>query len=229
VAVADLRLPAQRLVGLVGHLSPPERLRADAFHRRIDRERYIAARGLLRELLATQLGLPAKEVPLAPDPRGKPALDPTAGLVDLRFNASRSSQRALFAWAIGREVGVDVERVRDLDLESVAQRALSGTELRDWRARPQAERGPAFFAVWARKEAYVKGRGRGLAMGVERVQPRPTRQANRHLVPDPDGEQPPWTVLDIEVPGGYAGAVAAEGEEWALLVPPAPGAPAGRG
>ena len=158
---------------LVGHLSSPERLRADAFHRRADRERYVAARGLLRELLAAELGLEPKRVPLGVDAQGKPVLDPADGLADLRFNASRSGQRALFAFATGREVGVDVEQVRSLDLEGVAAGALSERELAAWRALPAAEQAPAFFAAWARKEAYVKGRGSGLAMGLERVEPRP--------------------------------------------------------
>ena len=35
---------------------------------------------------------------------------------------------------------------------------------------------------------------------------------------DPDGDSPPWTVVDVEVTGGYAGAVAAEGEGWTLTV-----------
>lgn len=218
VAVADLRLPVQRLAELVGHLSSPERLRADAFHRRADRERYVAARGLLRELLGTQLGLEAKQVPLVPDPRGKPVLDPGRRLGDLRFNASRSGQRALFAWAIGRDVGADVERVRSLDLEGVAGGALSPAELVAWRALPSARRGPAFFAAWARKEAYAKGRGSGLAMGVERVEPQPASRPGHHLVLDPDGDAPPWTVVDVEVADGYAGAVAAQGEDWTLTV-----------
>jgi len=218
VAVADLRLPAQRLAGLVGHLSSPERLRADGFHHRADRERYVAARGLLRELLAAQLGLDARGVPLALDERGKPVLDPAHGLGDLRFNASRSGERALLACAIGREVGVDVERLRPLDLESLAARALSEPELVAWRGLPAEQRGPAFFAAWARKEAYVKGRGRGLAMGVERVEARPTGPPGHHVVQDPDGNEAPWIVVDVEVTGGYAGAVAAEGDDWAVTV-----------
>jgi 4'-phosphopantetheinyl transferase len=220
--VADLRLPVQRMAGLVGHLSSPERLRADAFHRRADRERYVAARGLLRELLGTELALDAKQVPLVVDAQGKPMLDPSHGLVDLRFNASRSGQRALFAYAIGRPVGVDVEQVRGLDLEGVAAGALSERELTAWRALPAPEQDPAFFAIWARKEAYVKGQGTGLAMGLERVEPRPAGEPGRHLVLDPDGDSPPWTVVDVEVTGGYAGAVAAEGEDWALTVRAAP-------
>ena len=216
MAVADLGLPAPRLAALVGHLSAPERLRADAFHRRADRERYVAARGLLRELLAAELGLEPTRVPLGVDAQGKPVLDPADDLTDLRFNASRSGHRGVFAFATGREVGVDVEQIRSLDLAGVAGGALSEGELGAWRALAVAERAPALFAAWARKEAYVKGRGSGLAMGLERVEPGPTARPGRHLVPDPDGEAPTWAVVDIEVSDGYAGAVAAEGEDWAL-------------
>ncbi len=220
--MADLRLPVQRLAGLVGHLSSPERLRAAAFHRRADRERYVAARGLLRELLGAELGVEPRRVPLGVDPRGKPVLDPADELTDLRFNASRSGHRGLFAFATEREVGVDVEQVRSLDMEGVAGGALSERELAAWRALRVAEQAPALFAVWARKEAYVKGRGSGLAMGLERVEPRPTARPGLHRVPDPDGAAPAWAVVDVEVPGGYAGAVAAEGEDWALTVRAAP-------
>lgn len=214
--MCDLRLPSGRLVELVGHLSSSERLRADAFHRRCDRERYVAARGLLRESLAAQLELAPADVPLAADPAGKPVLDPAAGLADLRFNASRSGQRALFAWASGREVGADVERLRDLDLGAVASRALSPAELAAWRQLPGEERAAAFLSAWARKEAYVKGRGGGLGMGMERVEPRNSGMLGRHVVHDPDRAVGLWTVVDVETGSGYAGAVAAEGEDWEL-------------
>lgn len=216
VRVADLHLPAERLAELLGRLSPDERRRAGAFHRPADRDRYVAARGLLRELLAQQLGLDPADVPLVTGQGGKPALDPAAALGDLRFNASRSGRRAVFAWARAREVGVDVERERDLDLKGVAARTFTAEELSAWRALEPAARTPAFFAAWARKEAYAKGRGEGLALGMQRIRPTPTSTPGRHVVADPEGAAARWTVVDVDAGEGYAAAVGAEGEDWQL-------------
>ena len=216
VWVADLRLAPERRRGLERHLSPDERARAARFRRQADYDRFVAARGLLREVLAAALGLDPERVEIEATERGKPRLPPASD--DLRFNASRSGERAAFAVASGREVGVDVERMRDdLDVATVARRALSPAELRAWLELSPARRTPDFFAAWARTEAYAKGRGEGLALGLDRIEtePAPDRPGRLRIL-EPGGDAGVWEACDIDAGPGYAAAVAAEGEGWRL-------------
>ena len=171
----------------------------------------------MRERLGDLLRTSPGEVPLAVGPDGKPELRSAQAMPDLRFNVAHSDRRGLVAVAFGREVGVDVERVReDLDLESIARRAMSPREREAWMQLHPSQRVEAFFAAWARKEAYVKGRGGGLGLGMERVEPAARTGGRWHL--DPDSDAPAWSVADVDAGPGYAAAVAAEGADWELRV-----------
>ena len=120
---------------------------------------------------------------------GKPAL--ASG--ELEFSVSHSGDLVAIAVAEGRAVGIDVERVRDVEEERVADRLFAPAEAEALRSLPAAERTSEFFRLWTRKEAYVKALGTGIATGLSEV-----------------GEG--WTVVDLPVPPGYAGALAAAGE-----------------
>ncbi|HKG17801.1 MAG TPA: 4'-phosphopantetheinyl transferase superfamily protein [Solirubrobacteraceae bacterium] len=218
VWVADLRLDPARRRELERHLAADERERAARFHRAADRDRFVAARGLLREVLAGRLGVAPGAVSFEPAGEGKPRL--AVPDRDLRFNASRSGERAAFALAVAREVGVDVERVRDdLDVDAVARRALSAGELRAWLELPPARRAGAFFAAWARKEAYAKAWGEGLALGLDRIETTPSpERPDRLRVLGRGREEEPWEACDVDAGPGYAAAVVAEGEGWPLEV-----------
>jgi 4'-phosphopantetheinyl transferase len=120
-----------------------------------------ASRAILRGLLGAYLGLPPAQVRLENGPHGKPRLAEGEGQ-DLRFNVSHSRGEALFAFARGCEVGVDIERIDPRsDTDSIARRFFAAREQRALEALPDAERRVAFFRCWARKEAYLKVRGIG--------------------------------------------------------------------
>ena len=112
-------------------LSDRERERARRFAFDPDRNRFIVARALLRQLLAARLGERPEAVELASGSRGKPALAGRFATSDLRFNVSHCKDVAVYALSSGREVGVDVEAVRTLpDADDVAARWFSPRECR---------------------------------------------------------------------------------------------------
>jgi 4'-phosphopantetheinyl transferase len=76
---------------------------------------------------------------------------------------------------------------------------------------PPAARPAAFFRIWTRKEAYVKGIGKGLSMPLTAVDVRESPIAVRRAGGAP---QPAWVCRDLDVAPGYAAAVAAEGDDW---------------
>ena len=86
-----------------------ERWRRLAFGR--VREHFIVARGIPQSAVGVYLGLAAEEVRFAYGPRGKPELWAQGEGAPLRFNVTHSSGLALFAFARGRALGVDIDPV----------------------------------------------------------------------------------------------------------------------
>src|SRR5256884_6925119 len=95
-------------------LSDRERERARRFAFDPDRNRFIVARALLRQLLATRLGVRPEAVELASGARGKPALAGRFATSDLRFNVSHCKDVAVYALSSRRGGGVGVEAGRAL-------------------------------------------------------------------------------------------------------------------
>ena len=158
---ATLPLPPVELAECERLLAGDERERA-ASPLPEARERYVAVRGLLRRLLGLYLGRPAEALCFAYGAHGKPSLA-GEGPGGVRFNVSHAGEVALLAFAAGREVGVDVERVRDVPrAERIATRILEPAAAEAWRALPPAERREAFLREWTRVEAMSKLTGRGV-------------------------------------------------------------------
>jgi 4'-phosphopantetheinyl transferase len=101
---------------------------------------------------------------------------------------------------IGAErLGVDVEALPEPDAVPGVSGELHPSERTEVESAPPAERPQRFARVWTRKEAYLKGLGVGIATGVASEYVGAQGRAGA-----PSG----WTVLDLEVPAGYAAAVA---------------------
>jgi 4'-phosphopantetheinyl transferase len=166
-------------------LSSEELSRARRIAPTAGRERFIAARGLLRELLGGYLDTPPGRVVLQYEERGKPRLrDPAP----LHFNVSHVEERALLAFTTLGPIGVDLERLRTLsNVERIARRAFATDDLQSWLALPQDERLLGFFERWTRMEALAKLRGHGvwglLADGGER----PDHSIQYHDLEVPEG------------------------------------------
>jgi 4'-phosphopantetheinyl transferase len=135
-------------------LTADERARAARFVRDSDGRRWARARGTLRAILGAELGIAPADVELRIAEGGKPEL---ATRSRLRFNLSHSGEVALYALALDREVGVDVEtRERPLDVVAVARRTLGPEEADRLAALEPDVRHRDFLQAWARHEAELK-------------------------------------------------------------------------
>jgi 4'-phosphopantetheinyl transferase len=196
---------------LLSTLSDAERRRAERFLVEAPRSRFIVARATLRRLLGRFLGVAPGALELQEGPKGKPALAPRHGR-DLRFNVSHSGDRALIAFALGREVGVDLERVeRTTDLLAIARRFFSERELECLLGVAKRGRPRAFFEIWTRKEAYVKAKGGGLSIPLASFDVSAGEPPRLLRVEDDPDEAARWTLFSLEPAPGYVGAVAASG------------------
>src|SRR2546429_9652912 len=95
-------------------LSDRERERAGRFAFDPDRNRFIVARALLRQLLAARLGVRPEAVELASGARGEPPLARRVATSDLRFNVSHCKDVAVYALTSGRESGAQLGAGRTL-------------------------------------------------------------------------------------------------------------------
>jgi 4'-phosphopantetheinyl transferase len=156
------------LAELESTLSLEERARADRFHFVNDRNRFVVARGLLRELLGRYLQQAPAGLEFSYGEHGKPALSGGNASSGLCFNLSHSSGLVVYAIARERNLGIDVERVRAESAgEDIAQRYFSAREVNDLRMLPPEARVEGFFHCWTRKEAYLKATGMGLQIPLD--------------------------------------------------------------
>jgi 4'-phosphopantetheinyl transferase len=149
---------------LAANLSVQEVKRANRYRLARDRQRYIAAHGLLRRILGAKLGLHPSAVGFVTGPAGKPELLDAQNQSRLRFSLSYTDGLALIVVTAGCAVGLDVERVREEnDLLDLAARFFHSAEQQQLRELAAGKRGELFCVYWTRKEAYVKLRGSGLS------------------------------------------------------------------
>ena len=162
---------------------------------------YLAAHILLRELLSRRLAVPAERIeltrercPCCGSANGRPALAvPRAGV---HFSLSRRSGLVLVGLA-AKLVGVDVEMHSSGAAFSEVAPLLHPYERSELESLPVGQRDREFSRLWARKEAWLKARGTGIAHGLAAG---PLGTGER----DPDG----WVILDVDLGTQYAAAAA---------------------
>jgi 4'-phosphopantetheinyl transferase len=195
-------------------LAADEKARAQRFVFQPDRNSYIAARGVLRELLGRYLKKGPSEIEFDYGAQGKPALRSGWSQSGVQFNVSHSHGMALFAFAVARQVGVDVELVRpDFAGEKIAERFFSPQEVRELRSLPAAVQDDGFFLCWTRKEAYIKARGEGLQIPLKSFHVSLTPGKPARLQADDSSR---WSLRSLRLEGRYVGAVVGEGKVWKL-------------
>ena len=197
-------------------LSQDERDRALRFKFSHHRDRYIAARGILRRTLGTYLLVEPQTLSFSLGPRGKPYLD-NQNAVFCKFNVAHSHDLALYAISQDQEVGIDVESHRkNIDYQRMIPRILTENEASQFWALPRGDQQNAFFSCWTKKEAYLKARGSGLGFPLKHITVGiPTNQATELLqVQGDSAEAARWSLKELLPGPGYSAAVVAAGSEW---------------
>jgi 4'-phosphopantetheinyl transferase len=98
---------------------------------------------------------------------GKPELAAGTGQPDAalpRFNVTHSHSQALIALSLGREIGVDLERLRPISqADRIVESYFTPAEQAHFAGLDAPARAEAFLRGWTRKEAILKAKGVGLA------------------------------------------------------------------
>ncbi|MEO6458554.1 MAG: 4'-phosphopantetheinyl transferase superfamily protein [Chloroflexia bacterium] len=211
VWLADLDVAASNSTAPEGILSPAELARAERYLHESDRQHFIAARAILRNLLGTYTETPPQEIIIEHHPNGKPFLQSKSGIKVLQFNLSHSENITLYAFSWGRQVGVDIERLRNtVDIESLARRILTYDEYADFQACAATHKTQLFYRYWTCKEAIVKASG-GTLNEMSRIAVSPGHgypagwiKMNRGMPSDS------WVVREVAPLPGYTAALVAE-------------------
>lgn len=215
---APVDLTPVALARLSASLSTGEWGRANRYLEERDRSRFVARRGWLRYLLAATLEVDPRQLEFDYGPDGKPSLAGSSAN-RLRFSLSHSGGLALFALSEGMEVGVDLEEVRaDFPVEAVASRFFTPGEQKGLAELTESRRIAAFFSLWTRKEAYLKGVGMGLNDLGLRVD---TGRADSTNVPlrirGARGRKAlGWSIGSVNAGAGYSAAIAAQAPDRSL-------------
>jgi 4'-phosphopantetheinyl transferase len=148
-------------------LSEDERAQWQTF--RFDRHRreYLTTRALVRTALSHYHPLAPEAWRFETNPYGKPTVDPDCGL---RFNLSNSPGLVVCLIAQGAEVGVDAEAIERAEkVSELAPEVLSPLELVQLEALRGPERLDRVLSLWTLKEAYIKARGVGLSLPLNKI------------------------------------------------------------
>ncbi|NML19103.1 4'-phosphopantetheinyl transferase family protein [Azohydromonas caseinilytica] len=194
-------------------LSAEERARRDRFHFERDRLLYMLARVALREALSRHAPVAPADWRFELNAWGKPHVADPAWRDALSFNMSHTEGVVLIGVTQQRALGVDVERLARNALLDIADRFFSPSEVSALRALAPARQGRRFFELWTLKEAYIKARGMGLSIPLDRfsfeLDPDPQRVA---LAIDASLADTParWHFRQFEAGAGCLAAVCVE-------------------
>jgi 4'-phosphopantetheinyl transferase len=207
---ARLDVPQSEVSSLYETLTDDERHRASRFYFEKHRRRFIVGRGILRTILGRYLGVQPDNIRFTYNDKGKPSLVESK-LNDFGFNISHSDELALYAFALGAPVGVDVEVIRPVsDMEAIAKRFFSPLEYEMLRRVPAENQLEAFFNCWTRKEAYVKAEGLGFYIPLDSfaVSLAPSEPARFIQLTSNSDRAGTWSLFHLRPNRGAVGAVA---------------------
>jgi 4'-phosphopantetheinyl transferase len=168
---ANLDLPTATIEKLATILSSDEIARANRFRFSKDRNRFITARSILRQLLANYLQISPDKLEFEYSDRGKPRLSASMPNSSLQFNVSHSHEYALYGFIYDHAIGVDIEYLRAMsDAVKIAERFFSPREFKLIASYAKEQQHQVFLKFWTAKEAYLKAVGTGLAGSIAEVE-----------------------------------------------------------
>lgn len=151
-------------------LSVEERRQEARFHFADDRKRYRVTRALLRTTLSRYAPVAPEGWSFATNAYGRPHIASAHGdVADISFNLSHT--RGLIALAVtrGQAVGIDVENLAVREVSTgIADRFFSPIEVEELAATPPPRQQDRFFEYWTFKESYIKARGMGLSIPLDK-------------------------------------------------------------
>lgn len=197
VWIDRLDLTEIEVATLTKFLTPAELALCDHCRLPHVRQHKIVARAKLRQILGSYLDQSPPKIEISTGLHGKPQV---AGI---EFNLSHSGDLVVYAIS-DRPIGIDIERIRSMELSGIIQRFFTSNEFATWQKLPPSEQSAAFFRTWTVKEAYLKAIGTGLYTPLSAVEVSMDSK-NPKIIQAPNHQS--WQLHPISLPINYMGAL----------------------
>jgi 4'-phosphopantetheinyl transferase len=195
-------------------LNSAELEQARRFHFAADRFQYRFSRALVRTVLSYYAPVAPPDWLFDTNAHGRPEVaNPQGPASGLSFNLSHTRYMVALAITTHAALGVDVENVsaRSVSLE-IARRWFAPEEVTALRAVPEREQQYRFFEYWTLKEAYVKARGMGLSLPLDKFSFHypDDREVTLSICPELMDDPARWQLWQIQPTSQHLVAVCAE-------------------
>ena len=206
-------------------LDPEEKAMAGSMKRPQARSRFLEVRARLRLKLAEYLGQQPSSIAIKRNEYGKPYL---AEQMEFNFNLSHSGRQLLLAVTNGCQVGVDIEMIRPRPgFEGLVKKCFAEQEQQYWHSLSEQNKITAFYRFWTAKEAFVKAVGRGIALGLNKVELASGQPLRLVSIPEQYGSVAVWSLCAIDLSESVSAAACLNSgragsyclKPWAGIVP----------
>jgi 4'-phosphopantetheinyl transferase len=149
-------------------LNEAERAQEPRFYFARDRRRYLVTRALVRTVLSRYAAVEPAAWVFSANQYGRPQIENEAGR-ELSFNISHTHSLIVLGVTRGRALGVDVENVRAREVSlDIAHHYFAPQEVAALGTVPAHQQQDRFFEYWTFKESYIKARGMGLSLPLDK-------------------------------------------------------------
>jgi len=150
-------------------LNAAETAQQGRFFQARDRRRYLVTRALVRTVLSRYAPIAPTDWMFANNRFGRPEIANDGAGAGLSFNISHTHSLIVVGVARDRALGIDVEKLhaRDVSID-IAERFFSPREVADLAVVPPDRQVERFFEYWTFKESYIKARGMGLSLPLDK-------------------------------------------------------------
>ena len=195
-------------------LTEVERQKERRFYFVRDQRRYLVTRALVRTTLSRYAAVAPEQWVFATNSYGKPEIANDESLAGrLSFNITHTDGLIILGVAPDQSLGVDVENVRKRPAPiEVADRFFAPDEAEALNALPKERQQQRFFEYWTLKESYIKARGMGLSIPLDKFSFQFPRELEVRISIHPDQEDQPsrWRFWQLSPTPVYLAAVCAE-------------------
>jgi 4'-phosphopantetheinyl transferase len=135
-----------------------------------DRWRYVVTRALVRTVLSRYAPLAPKDWTFLTNRYGRPEIANTEATKDgLTFNISHTDSLIVLGITKHRALGIDVENIHRRKVSiKIAEQFFAWNELAELARIPLHRWQDRFFEYWTFKESYIKARGMGLSLPLDK-------------------------------------------------------------
>ena len=195
-------------------LSEAERDQEPRFHFAHDRLRYLMTRTLVRTVLARYAPIAPREWIFRMNQYGRPYVaNDCRDARRVAFNVTHTD--GLILLAVGRDIaiGIDAENVRRHEsCLAIADRCFAPEEVAVLRSLPKSMQLMRFLEYWTLKEAYIKARGMGLSIPLDRFSFRFPQEKHIEFAIHPDQLDAPsrWNFCQFHVASQYLASLCVE-------------------